>query len=327
MNQDNMIQKPKVSVIIPVYAVEQYIERCARSLFEQTLDSIEYLFINDCTPDKSIDILKRILEEYPHRKNQVVIHNMDVNSGQAAVRKWGILNASGEYIIHCDSDDWVDHNIYKELYDAAKKNNADVAVCDFYRAYGNDIRNAVVGCHSTKVSEFVNNLVRNKDIWALWNKLIKASCYQCINFPKSNMGEDMAYVLQIAYNIKKVAYVQKPLYYYFYNPLSITNNKTEEKILDKYTQIIDNVQLLLDFYSDKELSSDLCSYLNYLKWTQRDILLPIVCKKKYYKLWRSTFSGIEWVIMNDRKQKARDRLKCLLTILHIYPFFGLQNKE
>ena len=252
MNQDNMIQKPKVSVIIPVYAVEQYIERCARSLFEQTLDSIEFLFINDCTPDKSIDILKRILEEYPHRKNQVVIHNMDVNSGQAAVRKWGILNASGEYIIHCDSDDWVDHNIYKELYDAAKNNNADVAVCDFYMTYGNDIRNAVVGCHSTKVSEFVNNLVRNKDIWALWNKLIKASYYKCINLPKSNMGEDMAYVLQIAYNVRKVVYVQKPLYYYYYNPLSITNNKTEEKILDKYSQIMDNIQLLLDFYSDKE---------------------------------------------------------------------------
>ena len=80
---------PKVSVIIPVYGVEKYIERCARSLFEQTLDDIEYLFIDDCTPDRSIEVLKSILEEYPNRKEQVIIHRMEQNSGQAAVRKWG----------------------------------------------------------------------------------------------------------------------------------------------------------------------------------------------------------------------------------------------
>lgn len=67
---------PKVSVIIPVYGVEKYIERCARSLFEQTLDDIEYLFIGDCTPDRSIDILKTVLDEYPQRKSQVIIRQM-----------------------------------------------------------------------------------------------------------------------------------------------------------------------------------------------------------------------------------------------------------
>ena len=104
---------PKVSIIIPVYGVEKYIERCARSLFEQTLDDIEYLFIDDCTPDKSVEILKRVLEEYPHRKSQVVIHRMEQNSGQAKVREWGMQNATGEYVIHCDSDDWVDIHMYE----------------------------------------------------------------------------------------------------------------------------------------------------------------------------------------------------------------------
>lgn len=106
---------PKVSIIIPVYGVEKYIERSARSLFEQTLDDIEYLFIDDCTPDKSVEILKRVLEEYPHRKSQVVIHRMEQNSGQAKVREWGMRNATGEYVIHCDSDDWVDMHMYEEI--------------------------------------------------------------------------------------------------------------------------------------------------------------------------------------------------------------------
>ena len=85
---------PKVSIIIPVYGVEKYIERCARSLFEQTLDDIEYLFIDDSTPDRSIDILKRVLENYSHRKSQVNIHRREQNSGQAIVRNWGMQNAT-----------------------------------------------------------------------------------------------------------------------------------------------------------------------------------------------------------------------------------------
>ena len=82
---------PKVSIIIPVYGVEKYIERCARSLFEQTLDCIEYIFVDDCSPDKSIEILERIIEEYRPRfageRKVVQIERMLTNSGQAAVRK------------------------------------------------------------------------------------------------------------------------------------------------------------------------------------------------------------------------------------------------
>ena len=81
---------PKVSVIIPVYGVEKYIERCARSLFGQTLDDIEYLFIDDCSPDKSVEILEHILLEYPQRRDKVIIHRMEHNSGQAKVREWGM---------------------------------------------------------------------------------------------------------------------------------------------------------------------------------------------------------------------------------------------
>lgn len=77
----------KVSVVIPIYMVEKYIERCARSLFEQTLDDIEYLFINDCTPDSSMNILARVIEDYPKRKFQTRILEMPTNGGLAAVRR------------------------------------------------------------------------------------------------------------------------------------------------------------------------------------------------------------------------------------------------
>lgn len=122
---------PKVSVIIPVYRTEKYIERCVRSLFNQTLDEIEYLFIDDCSPDNSIKILNNVLEDYPHRKEQVIIHRMSRNSGQAIVRNWGMQNATGEYVIHCDSDDWVDADMYRAMYDKAVEEHSDVVICDY----------------------------------------------------------------------------------------------------------------------------------------------------------------------------------------------------
>ena len=81
---------PKVSVIIPVYGVEKYIERCARSLFEQTLEDMEFIFVNDCTKDNSIDILLRVIDEYPKRKSQVHILNHEFNKGLPVARQTGI---------------------------------------------------------------------------------------------------------------------------------------------------------------------------------------------------------------------------------------------
>ena len=80
---------PKVSVVIPVYGVEKYIERCARSLFEQTLDDIEYIFVNDCTKDRSIDILNEVINDYPARKQQVRIVHHEENKGSALARLSG----------------------------------------------------------------------------------------------------------------------------------------------------------------------------------------------------------------------------------------------
>ena len=120
----------KVSVCIPVYGVEKYIERCARSLFEQTMkDDIEFIFVDDCTPDKSIEVLQKVLEEYPNRKDQVKIIHHEVNKGLTGARNTALKYVSGDYIIHCDSDDWVDKDLYATMYKKAAKENADVVCC------------------------------------------------------------------------------------------------------------------------------------------------------------------------------------------------------
>ncbi len=129
---------PKVSVIIPIYRAENYIEKCCRSLFEQTIDMIEYIFVDDKTPDDSINILKLTLEEYPQRKKQVKIVEMPVNSKQAEARNAGLRIATGEYVIHCDPDDWVDNDLYESLYSVGRRNNADIVTADFVMHLAND---------------------------------------------------------------------------------------------------------------------------------------------------------------------------------------------
>ena len=98
----------KVSIIIPVYNVAPYIERCARSLFEQTLDDIEYIFVDDCTPDLSVDIIKRTLDRYPNRKEQVRIIKQQENKGCPAARNLAVQLANGEFIFHVDADDYIE---------------------------------------------------------------------------------------------------------------------------------------------------------------------------------------------------------------------------
>lgn len=104
----------KVSLIIPVYKVESYIEKCARSVFEQSLLSLQIIFIDDCTPDNSIEILKKVLKDYPHRIADTFFLQNEQNKGASVSRNIGLEMAKGEYIAFCDADDWMDKVPWKK---------------------------------------------------------------------------------------------------------------------------------------------------------------------------------------------------------------------
>ena len=116
----------KVSVLVPIYGVEGYIERCARSLFEQTYSNLEYVFVNDCTPDKSVEILEQLVEDYPHRKPFVKIISHEKNKGLSVTRNTAIDNASGEFICAVDSDDWLAKDAIEKLVKKQIENDADI---------------------------------------------------------------------------------------------------------------------------------------------------------------------------------------------------------
>ena len=158
---------PKVSVIIPIYNVEKYIERCVRSLFEQTLDDIEYIFVNDCTQDKSIEILTSIIKEYPQRIPSIRILNHTTNQGLTKTRNTGLAVATGDYIAHCDSDDWVDLDMYRQLYVQAEETKSDIVYSDLYLAYQDKTVIYKAASFDSDKNELLNN-----NISSVWTSLV-----------------------------------------------------------------------------------------------------------------------------------------------------------
>lgn len=305
---------PKVSVIIPVYGVEKYIERCARSLFDQTLDDIEYLFIDDCTPDKSIEILKKVLDRYPHRKKQVLIHRMECNSGQAKVREWGMKHMTGEYVIHCDSDDWAGTEMYKMLYEKAVREKADLVLCDYQWHDGEKSLQTKKGCLNTDKDSLERDLLNERCEWALWNKLFKKSLIDKIEYyPSNNMGEDMVMVMQMLFSCTKIVYLPHTYYFYYFNPDSILRQNSPASIIKKYSQYNANVNLLLKFYSSKKQLKKLADDIGWLKYTVRKSLY--FNYKEVRAIRKRVYPLIEFKLLFNPSIRARQKKELLKVLI------------
>lgn len=312
---------PKVSIIIPVYGVEKYIERCARSLFGQSFDDIEFLFIDDCTPDKSMDTLRQVLDDYPERKPQVVVHRMEKNSGQAAVRTWGMQHATGDYVIHCDSDDWVEPDYCRALYETAEREIADVVICDYVTSDGQSVLKRTVCCSSTDKSQFINGMLFQSDPWSLCNKLFRrTACYRAdLVFPSGNMGEDMLLVFQMVLNARTIGYVPQPLYNYFYNPASITKTPSASKMLDNFRQFKANTDILLEEMEKRGLKEEYSDGLLSLKWFVKKFMWNLTFDQSVRELWRTTYPELTSHLFKKELFTPKERIKYILTNVGLYP--------
>ena len=200
----------KVSVITPIYNVEPYIERCARSLMEQTLADVEFIFVDDCSPDDSIGVLRRVLAEYPSRHAVVLTHA--TNRGLPAARNTGLAHATGEYVFHCDSDDYMEPGALFSMYQSAQANDADIVYSDWYLSFPNKeryMRQPVV----TTPAEALHAMLHGRMKWNVWNKLVRRSLYG-VRFPEGHgMGEDMTMLLLTA-SARRIIHVPMAAYHY-----------------------------------------------------------------------------------------------------------------
>lgn len=298
---------PKVSVIVPIYGVEKYIERCARSLFEQTLEDLEFIFVDDCSKDNSIAVLERVMRDYPRRASQVTILHHDINKGLPQARKTGVEASHGDYIIHCDSDDWVDTNMYKQMYEKAKEEDADVVFCDFYAYRNEKCKYVTKNINDSSKSTILKRLLTEHSLNNVWSILVKKELFTNIVFPNDNQSEDRTIVIQLCWYAKKITSIAKPLYYYrMGNMESISNQRDCNALINRYQGSCRNAEIILHFLKtfnltvkyELEIQAFLFNLLSYLNRNVNDARVLQLWKIHYPDymngIWRNPYIGLKY---------------------------------
>ena len=223
----------KISIIVPVYNVEKYLKRCIDSILDQTFKEFELILVNDGSTDKSLEICNN----YKRDDDRVIVIDK-INGGLSSARNAGLDIAKGEYIAFVDSDDYINKNMYKKMFDLAKKDQVDIVQCKFKKVYDDffsekseDIKFAVINS-----SNALTNLLKigdmNVQCVVAWNKIYKSYLFENIRFPIGKIHEDDLTTYKVFDKSKKIIIVDEELYYYRQVQGSIMNSGFSEKNLD-----------------------------------------------------------------------------------------------
>ena len=211
-------EKDKITAIIPVYNVENYLERCLKSILYNTYTNLEIICVNDGSTDNS----KKILEDYSKRDKRVVVINKK-NAGVSSARNAGIKIATGEYIAFVDSDDWIHEKYFEYLIRGI--DTADLVICNYIRSYRSGSVETDDAYRVQSISPI--DVLKNKELKSyVWGKLFRHQLVDEIRFSESEKLEDSLYNMDVLLNNKnlKINHVDVPLYYYFVRAGSLVNN-------------------------------------------------------------------------------------------------------
>lgn len=296
----------KVSVVIPVYKVEKYIERCVRSLMEQTLRDVEYIFVDDASPDNSMVIVRRVVREYD-RNVRILVH--ETNKGLPSARNTGLYTATGDYIYHCDSDDWLEPDMLGKMVKASIDNNADFVYCDFYLSFAEKERYMTQPHFTDKFEALQEGMLTGNMKHNVWNKLIKRELYirNNIKSPEEHCkgGEDFMIVklLRVA---ERIAHVPEALYHYNRTNVNAITKKTSERHFEDVKANADDV---ISFLTTNTIPDPV--FLNYFKL---DVKLPFLMERSHeqYLRWKTWYPEANNYIMGNSNQSIRIRIVQLL---------------
>lgn len=322
INEYNVM--PRLSVIVPIYNVSAFIGRCARSLFSQTLKDIEYIFVDDCSPDDSVSILQTILNDCPERINQVRIIRHDKNMGLAQARRTGFLAAESLYVAHCDSDDWVHPEMYERMLSYAEEGEFDMVWCDYYDSDGKNHYHCPQNCKSEK-RVLLENYLSLGMMASIWNRVYKRDLQTLESFvyPAGDMTEDLVATVQLVLKSERIGYLPEPLYYYYYNSDSICRATSEKKVVKKYEEIIRNTEIVLSILEKAGLSSSLSESIVCKKFLCKEILVPLLKKAEYRKLWIDTYPEVNRIIRDNPIIDRKYKLKAFLILHHMYFLYAV----
>lgn len=259
------MEKEKISVIIPVYKVEKYLDRCVESVVNQTYRNLEIILVDDGSPDNC----PQMCDEWAQKDERIkVIHKQ--NGGLSDARNFGIDASTGKYLTFVDSDDLISKNAVQRLYELKKQNNADISMCSF-KNFSNE-NELVKSKHETpKITILKGKSVLNQiynPSWKLgviaWGKLYNKSLFDKVKFPVGRLHEDEFIFAQILENCKCFVYTSEQLYYYFYNTTSITKTLKEKNITDAHDAFLNRYKFLNEKFPENKQKNDI-HYLTNLR--------------------------------------------------------------
>ena len=303
--------KGKISVIVPVYKVEIYLDKCVKSLVEQTYSNLEIILVDDGSPDRC----PQICDRWKEKDNRIIVIHKK-NGGLSDARNAGLEIASGDYIAFVDSDDWIDISMYEVMLRCIENEKADICACGIKACYKKSKINVPIKEIVGK-SEDILTLIYEDTLYpvAAWNKLYKKECWNNFRFPVGKICEDAFTTYKLVDKADKIVQINTPLYNYRIRENSIMTSSFDAKKMDeeeawkcnyeymekKYPQI---KQKAFDFYLQK---------VNILihtmsKQQRREF------KTEYDKLYKILRRNIVYVLLKS-KIPMKQRVKMVLDFI------------
>lgn len=304
----------KISIIVPVYNVQDYLEFCIESILNQTFKNFELILVDD----GSTDLSGKICDIYKEKDNRIkVIHKP--NGGQSSARNAGIDVATGKYIGFVDSDDSIHPKMYEVLYNLIKKYKSDISGCNYKRTY--DISSKEhENLNLDEVIEMSNiesiEKLYDKDLGVKlvvpWNKLYNKRLFDNIRYKVGRIHEDEFIAHRILYNCKKITYVDNELYYYLQREGSIMSKKTYKRKVDALLAQSDRMRFC-NKIGLKSMSDNICKIYEYEFFNlYRQLLGEGSANKEFLNEIRRDFILNLYILLRQKDINIKEKISCLI---------------
>ncbi len=314
-----MSEKPLISIIVPVYNVEQYIEQCVTSLINQTYEEIEIILVDDGSTDKS----GRMCDELLKRDKRIkVIHKE--NGGLSDARNIGIDNSAGRFISFVDSDDFVEETYINCLYDVIMFHDADIAVGAYYitsfREKKMEVNQEIFEKVYTSEEGILDLLYQKNMTSSAWAKMYKRELFREIRFPLNKLHEDVPVVYNVFLKANKIAYIDKKIYYYFQRKGSIVNSSFRREKLDYIShtkQIVEEMKYREDKFYKAAVSRHISACFQILFQIPFNILFSDIGNF----IWNE-IKNYRLEIIKDKDVRKINKYACILSVMgRVFPYW------
>ena len=309
-----MVNNELISIVVPVYNVEKYIEKCVNSITNQVYNNLEIILVNDGSTDNS----GKLCDSLSKLDDRIKVYHKE-NGGLSDARNYGVERANGKYIGFVDSDDFIDSDMYKTLYDVIKRENADVAECNMKIVYPNSARQYTTKKYyrvCNEIEYIKEYLVLEKIFGSVCTKLIKSEIAKTLTFPKGKLYEDTFYHYDLLEKASKYVIFDIPFYNYMMRENSITNNEFNKKMLD-LIEINDRLHSkVYRMYPTLKEEADCRQMYAYFSVLNRILLVNDFKKNKYYAPILSYFKCNFKKLIRNRYINKNRKLALILILIN-----------